>query len=86
MATVDPGLRAAWQQHPDTEVELILHVSGELSALSVALAERGVSVRREFSLTRMVSVRCSGQAALGLANLPGVTRIEADHPVKALRR
>lgn len=86
MVDVDPATRAAWQSSPDEPVDLILRISGDISQLATTLEQRGITVKRRFRLTRTLAVRCSGKAALQLLKEPGITRIETDRTVKALRR
>ncbi len=86
MQKLDSAIRKAWREHPDQEVDLIVHYSGDLSEISAVLSRRGVQVKRQFGLTHTISLRCSAHVALGLLKEPWVTRVEADRPVKALRR
>lgn len=86
MAEVDPDLRKALREHPQTKVDLILHVDGSVPERQQALAAREIEIKRGFRLTHTISVRCTGQAALKLLRLSWVTRVEPDGPIKALRR
>jgi len=86
MVDVDPVIQEAWQSNPNESVDLILRISGDVSQLAVALEQRGIAVKRRFRLTHSLAIRCSGKAALQLLKEPWITRVEADRPVKALRR
>jgi len=86
MVDVDPAIHEAWQSNPNEPVDLIVHVSGDMIQLAVALEQRNVTVKRRFRLTHSLAIRCSGKAALQLLKEPWITRVEADRPVKALRR
>jgi hypothetical protein len=83
----DAELRQAWLAQPDQPVNLIVRVrSGDMRALGDELSTLGVDVVRRYRLTRSLSVRCTGSKAVKLLDLPWVERVEADRPVKALRR
>jgi len=86
MARVDRASRQAWSENPRRWVNLILHLSGDMSERMGVLEKRGCKVTRTFRLTRAVGVRCTGRMALELAEKPWVTRIEPDRPVKAIGR
>ena len=86
MPKIDAAIRKAWEKNPGELFDLIVRVSGSVGARSATLEERGVGVRRRFRLTRAIGIRCSGKTALGLLDVPWITRIEPDRPVKALGR
>lgn len=86
MATVDRATRAAWSENPRKWVDLIVHVSGDVSDRVSTLTDRGCKVTRTFRLTRALGVRCTGRMALELLDKPWVTKIEPDRPVRALGR
>jgi hypothetical protein len=86
MAQLKLDLSTALKDRSHEPVDLIIHISGEMSALEPLLAQRGVEVRRQFRLTRALSIRCNGSVALSLAKEPWVSRMELDRPVNALRR
>ena len=86
MAQVDPQLLARWRELGDSQVDLIVHVEGDLEARGGELARRGATVRRRYRLTGSLSIRCPAGTALELARLPWVTRIEPDRQVRALGR
>ncbi len=86
MATVDRATRQAWSSSPRKWVDLIIHVSGDVSERAGALEQRGCKVTRTFRLTRTLGIRCTGRMALELLDKPWVTRVEPDSPVRALGR
>jgi len=86
MVEVEPSIRDAWRGHPDEPVDLIIHVAGNVHERSTALSDRGLEVRRPFRLTQALGIRCSGRQALALVDVPWITQIEPDRPVKALGR
>ena len=86
MVKIDATIREAWCKHPDEPVDLIIRVVGNMEEHRAALTKRGAKIRRRFRLTRALGVRCSGKTALELLDLPWITRIEPDRPVKAFRR
>jgi hypothetical protein len=76
--------RQAWRNQPDTPFDLIMRVEGDLSERSRQLTARGVEIRRRHWLTPSLSVRCTGQMALGLLDVDWIVRIELDKPVSAI--
>ena len=86
MPDIDPALSEALRKQPGDVVDLIIHVSGDLSQRVEALEKRGVEIRRRFRLTGALGVRCTGRTALSLARSSWITKIEADGPVRALGR
>lgn len=84
MAEIDSQLRRALRAAPGEQVDLIIRLEETPPDLLTALESRGVVVRRRFRLSKSVSVRCSGEAALALASEPWVKRIESDQPMRAL--
>ncbi len=86
MSGIDAALSKALREHPNDLVDLIIHVSGDLSQRVQALEKRNVEVRRRFRLTGAIGIRCTGKTALSLARSSWITKIEADGPVRALGR
>jgi len=82
--TIDPQLRESLQGQPRGLVNLIVRVSGDLEQRAVLLAQRGVQIRHHLRLTKALAVRCTGEAALQMLQLPWIDRIEEDRPVRAM--
>jgi len=83
MTELDSQMRQAWQNNPDQEVDLIIHVSDDVAARANELRLRGAQVT-PFRMTRAIKVRCQGRLALELAQQSWVTGIEPDRPMRAL--
>ncbi len=83
MDKVDSGLRAAWRSDADAELPIIVHVDEPAKRLP-ALKEQGLVVRHVYTLTRAVAGVCRAGRLRDLADLPFVTRIEPDRPVRGL--
>lgn len=86
MAKMPTNLRAACKNNPSETFDLIVRVDGDVKMRGETLRGVGVQVRRQFSLTNSMSVRCTGEEALALSRKPWVKSIEPDSPVKALGR
>jgi hypothetical protein len=86
MANVDRATRQAWSANPHKWVDLVVHVSGDVSERAAALESRGCKVTRTFRLTRTLGIRCTGRMALELLEQPWVSKVEPDRPVRALGR
>ena len=86
MARVDPQLIERWRGLGDRQVDLIVHVKGDLQTHSAELEARGVTVRRRFRLVDSLGIRCSARAAVELVRVSWITRIEPDREVRALGR
>ncbi|MBC7236004.1 MAG: hypothetical protein H5T69_09190 [Chloroflexi bacterium] len=84
MNKIDSALRRAWRQAPDVDVDVIVHVDDAPKRVA-ALKEKGLAVRRVFALTQTVAGACKAAAARDIADLPFVSRIEIDRPVRATR-
>jgi len=82
--TIDPALRESLGKRPRDEANLIVRVSGDLEQRAVLLAQRGVQVKHHLRLTKALAIRCTGETALQLLNLPWVERVEEDRPVRAM--
>lgn len=86
MPKMPTNLRAACKDNPRETFDLIVRVEGDVKSRGETLRGSGVRVRRQFGLTNAMSVRCTGEEALSLSRKHWVKSIEADGPVKALRR
>jgi len=84
MAEIESSLERALASNPAEEVDLILRLESSPPDLMEALEKHGVEVRRRFRLSRSISVRCRGSAALALLDEPWLKRVEDDRPMRAL--
>jgi hypothetical protein len=86
MPKMPTNLRAACKDNPRETFDLIVRVDGDVKLRGETMRGIGVKVRRQFSLTNSMSVRCTGEEALALSRRSWVKSIEPDGPVKALGR
>jgi hypothetical protein len=84
VVTIDPVLKESLGTRPREWANLIVRVSGDIEQRAVLLSQRGVQIKHQLRLTKALAIRCSGEAALQLLNLPWVERIEEDRPVRAM--
>lgn len=83
MADLDSQMRQDWRDNPDMDVDIIIHVSDDTAARAEELRLCGAEVT-PFRMTRTIRVRCRGKLAWELSQLPWVTRIEPNRPLRAL--
>ena len=69
MARVDRASRQAWAEHPRRWVNVIVHVSGDVSEHVSALNSRNAKVTRTFRLTGALGIRCTGVAVAIAAHI-----------------
>ena len=86
MARIAPELRKVWRAEPNSMVDLIIRVQGDLQERADALEERGVKVRRAFRLTHRLSIRCRASRALGLSRFRWIDDIEIDKAMSLFGR
>jgi len=86
MAKIDSDTRKVLKDDPRRAFHLIVRVTGAPQTRAVALEEKGIKVRRRFRMTNSLGIECTGDAAVRLARLSWVDKIELDRPVSAFRR
>ena len=83
MKNIERAFLARLRSCPQDNVRLIVRATGDMSQAATRLAELGATMLQAFNLTRSVSISCSAETALALANEPWVLSIEEDRKVFA---
>jgi hypothetical protein len=83
MGNTDAALLARLQSRPRDSARLVVRVTGDTSLAASRLASRGATVLHVFDLIKAVSISCTGETALALAQEPWVSSVEEDRRVSA---
>jgi hypothetical protein len=79
-----PDLVQAWQENPQAQVAVIVHIEGDPGAYVAAIEQRGLSVVRTFRLTHTIAARGSARGVLDLLDQPWVTKVELDQKITTM--
>ena len=82
---VDPELEQTWQNAPQADVAVIVHVQGEPAQYTTAIEALDLSVARVFRLTNTLAVCGPAFRVLQLVDRPWVYKIESDRKITTKR-
>lgn len=84
MAKIDSELRRRLQTDPDAHVHAIIRTQGDPEQAAARATQKGIAVRRQFTLVPGLAVTGRAAALLDLADEPWVSSIEEDREVHTM--
>jgi len=84
MAKIDPELRRRLQAKPDAHIHAIIRTQRDPAQAAISAGQRGVTVRRQFTLVPGLAVTGPASALLSLLDEPWVASIEEDREVHTM--